>query len=209
MCIYIYIYIYIHNFFLTVSDRCVNCYGVGIAGANELKNLSQWLFTSLKYLICFCWYIGKVSNISFGWYWRMCGSSWHRSLPQIWQSWQTKIKKDNCVICKQKNLKNINKKNLGKIDCRKIFASENLTPMNQSIAYSCLKLKCNGLIQDSFSRDGTIRIKHEERARSLKIFRIDKLYQFFADFDFGDADEDEGIFQDASQVANDYVQSSY
>ena len=61
----------------------------------------------------------------------------------------------------------------------------------------------------SFSRDGTIRIKHEERARSLKIFRIDKLYQYFADFEFGDADEDEDIFQDASQVANDYVQSSY
>ena len=42
------IYIYIYNFFLTRFYRCVNCYGSGIAGADELKNLSQWLNGSIN-----------------------------------------------------------------------------------------------------------------------------------------------------------------
>ena len=105
---------------------------------------------------------------------------------------------------------------LGKIDCwklnfsssSKIFATENLTPMNESIAYNCHKLKRNGLIHGFFSRDG-IRIKDEERARPVKNFHVDKLHQLFPDFDFGDVDEDDDIFLDASQVANDSAQSAY
>ena len=31
------------------------------------------------------------------------------------------------------------------------------------------------------------------RARPVKILHMDKLYQLFPDFDFGDADEDNGI----------------
>ena len=54
-----------------------------------------------------------------------------------------------------------------------------------------------------------VRIKCEERARPLKIFHMDKLDQFFPDFDFGDVDEDDDIFLDASQVANDSAQSAY
>ena len=82
-----------------------------------------------------------------------------------------------------KNCKKVlsNKKKLGKIDCRKhnftnrtkIFASENLTPMNKSITYNFHKLKCNGLICGCVSREGIIKMKHEERARSLKIFHMD------------------------------------
>ena len=43
--------IYIYNFFLTLFYRCVNCYGLVIAGADELKNWSQWLNVSMSYLI--------------------------------------------------------------------------------------------------------------------------------------------------------------
>ena len=38
---------------------------------------------------------------------------------------------------------------------------------------------------------------------------MDKLHQHFPDFDFGDTDEDDDIFLNASQVANDSLQSSY
>ena len=79
----------------------------------------------------------------------------------------------------------------------KIFASENLAPMNESFAYDCHKLKCNGLIHGCFSRDSIIKIKREERAKPLKIFQMDKLCQLFPDFDFGDVDEDDDIFLDA------------
>ena len=140
-----------------------------------------------------------------------------------------KNKKRQCETHKQKKLQKsfVQQKKLGKIDCRKhnfssstkIFASENLTPMNESIAYNCCNLKRNGLIHGCFSRDGIIKIKCEERARPVMIFHMDKLHQLFPDFfgdgdtdfdfDFGDADEDDDIFLDASQVANNSIQSSY
>ena len=44
----------------------------------------------------------------------------------------------------------------------------------------------------------------------MKICNMDlQLHQHFPDFDFGDADEDDDIFLNASQVANDSLQSSY
>ena len=91
----------------------------------------------------------------------------------------------------------------------KFFANENLTPMNESIAHNCRKLKCNGLIDGCFSRDGIVRIKHWEEDRPLKIFHKDKLHGLFPEFDFGYADDRDDIFLDASQVVNDSVQSSY
>ena len=69
-------------------------------------------------------------------------------------------------------------------------------------------LKCNGLIHGCFSRDGIIRMKHEERARPLKIFHMDKLHILFPNFDFGNTDEDDDIFLDSSQAVNDSNQSS-
>ena len=81
--------------------------------------------------------------------------------------------------------------------------------MNKSIAYNCCKVNCNGLIHGCFSRDGIIRIKHAERAIPVKIFHMDKLHQLLPDLDFGDADEDDDIFLDASQVANNSTQFRY
>ena len=43
----------------------------------------------------------------------------------------------------------------------------------------------------------------------MKIFHMDKLHGLFPDFDFGDADDKDDIFIDASPVVNDSVQSSY
>ena len=123
-----------------------------------------------------------------------------------------KSKKTIVQFLNKKKCKKVlsNKEKPGKIDCNdsKIFASKNLTSMNEWIAYNYCKLKWNGLIHGCFSKDGIIRIKCEERARPVKIFHMDKL-QLFPDFDFDDADEDDDIFLDASQVANDSTQSSY
>ena len=63
---------------------------------------------------------------------------------------------------------------------------------------TAIKLKHNGLIHGCFFKDGIIRIKHEERARPVKTFHMDKFHQLFPHFHFGDADEDDGIFLDAS-----------
>ena len=99
-----------------------------------------------------------------------------------------------------------NKKKCSSIDCSKhnftqntkIFANENLTPMNESIAYICRKLKHCGLIHGCFSRDGIVTIKRREKDRPVKIFHIDKLHGLFPDFDFGDAENEDDIFHDAS-----------
>ena len=105
-------------------------------------------------------------------------------------------------LCDSHAEKILFKKKLGKIDSRnhnfssstKKFASENLTPMNESVAYNCVMLKCNGLIHGCLSRDGIIRIKRDERARPVKIYHMEKLHQLFPDFDFGDVDGDDDIF---------------
>ena len=82
----------------------------------------------------------------------------------------------------------------------------------QSTAYNCRTLKRSGLIHGcfSFSRDGIVRIKRREKDRPVKIFHTDKLHGLFPDFDFGDAEDEDDIFLDASQVVNnDSIQSSY
>ena len=109
----------------------------------------------------------------------------------------------------RKNCKKVlfNKKKLSSVDWSKedftqntkIFANENLTPMNESIAYNCRKLKRSGLIHGYFSRDGIIRIKRQENYRSVKIFHKDKLHGFFPDFDFGDAGDEDDINIDGLQ----------
>ena len=81
--------------------------------------------------------------------------------------------------------------------------------MNESIAYNCRKLKHSGLICGCFLRDDIVRIKCLEKDRPMKIIYMDKLHGLFPDFDFGDADDEDDIFLDASQVVDDSVQSSY
>ena len=83
----------------------------------------------------------------------------------------------------RKNCKQVlfNKKKLSSVDCSKhnftqntkIFANENLTPTNESIAYNCRKLKCSGLIHGCFPRDGIVRIKRQEKDRPVKIFHME------------------------------------
>ena len=122
----------------------------------------------------------------------------------------------------RKNCKKVlfNKKKRSSIDCSKhnfiqntkTFGNENLTPMtpmNESIAYNYRKLKYSGLIYGCFLREGIVRIKRRERDRPVKIFHMNKLHELFLDFDFGDADNEDDIFLDASQVVNNSVQSSY
>ena len=120
------------------------------------------------------------------------------------------------------NRKNCNKvlfnqRKLSGIDCSKhnftqntkMFANENLAPMDESLTYNCRKLKCSGLTHDCFSRDGIVKIKRRKKDRPMKIFHMDKLHGLFPDFDFGDAFDKNDIFLDPSQVVNDSVQPSY
>ena len=66
----------------------------------------------------------------------------------------------------------------------KLFVSESLTPMNESIAFNCRKLKCKELIHSCYSRNGIINIKMTDKSRPIKTFHIKRLVNFFSDFDF-------------------------
>ena len=43
----------------------------------------------------------------------------------------------------------------------------------------------------------------------MKTFHMDKFHGFFPNFDVEDADDEDDVFLDVSQVVNDSVQSSY
>ena len=69
----------------------------------------------------------------------------------------------------------------------KIFVCENLTMMNENIAYNCRKLKWGGLIFACFTRDGIV-----HSGKSFKIHHMNIFYEMFPEFNFNDANRDEG-----------------
>ena len=98
---------------------------------------------------------------------------------------------------------NINKSSLSMSSSHTIFINENLTPVNNKIAFHCKKLKRNGLIDKTHSRDGVIHIASSNirDRRVIKILHMSMIFDIFPDFHFGpDAIEEEH---------NDSLQSSY
>ena len=65
----------------------------------------------------------------------------------------------------------------------KLYINENLTPMNESIAFNCRTLKSN-IIYTCYTREGIVHIKQEENSKPFEIFHISKLYELFPDFVF-------------------------
>ena len=96
---------------------------------------------------------------------------------------------------------------LGKI-LTNIFVSENLTPMNATIAYNCRKLKHSGLIHACYSRNGIVYIKENETSKPIKVFHLDKLISLFPDH-FPNNDENDQYHDVSTIDANSSLQSSY
>ena len=87
-----------------------------------------------------------------------------------------------------------------------IFVNENLTPMNETIAYNCRKLKRGGLIHACYSRNGIVYIKENETSRPIRVFHLDKLISLFPEH-FRNNDENDQ-YHDLSGDANSSLQSS-
>ena len=68
-----------------------------------------------------------------------------------------------------------------------IFINGNLTPTNNKIAFHCGKIKQNGRIDKTHSRDGIVQIlrKETENGKKIKIMYMNVLHDRFPDFDFG------------------------
>ena len=82
------------------------------------------------------------------------------------------------------------------------FISENLTRMNESLAFQGRKLKRNNLVNASYTRDGIVTIKISDRSKVIEVYHMNDLLDLFPDFDF-----DDEPFHDTSPDVS--VQSTY
>ena len=53
-----------------------------------------------------------------------------------------------------------------------LFISENLTRMNESLAYQGRKLKRNNLVNACYTRDGIVTIKISDRSKAIKVYHM-------------------------------------
>ena len=74
----------------------------------------------------------------------------------------------------------------------KIFVNENLTMMNENIAYNCRKLKWGGLIFACSTRDSIVHMKKSFLGKSFKIHHTYIRHEIFPEFNFNDTNHDEG-----------------
>ena len=101
------------------------------------------------------------------------------------------------ALLNRRKLQNLDKEKHSFSQNTKVFINENLTVMNENIAFNGRKLKRSGLVYACFTIDGIVRIKKSENSKPLKVF-MKNLPELFPDFNF---DVDEDLFHDASQNA--------
>ena len=120
---------------------------------------------------------------------------------RIWQSDENKSKKTIICFVNRKHCRKIleNKKKLASSDfskykfpvSTKIFANENLTFKNETLASHGRKLKCVGHIFSSCTRSGVVFRKKSERSKSIKRPSLKTYDQFsgvFSEYEENDAE---------------------
>ena len=73
------------------------------------------------------------------------------------------------------------------------------TRVNEAIAFQKRKLKCNGIIYASYTRNGVVHLKKSEWSKPIKVFFMCEMYDLFPNFNFIE-EESEDLFHDASQI---------
>ena len=64
--------------------------------------------------------------------------------------------------------------------------------MNENITYNRRKLKRGGLIFACFTRDVIAHIKKSFSGKSFEVYHMNILHEMFPEFNFNDANRDEG-----------------
>ena len=137
-------------------------------------------------------------------------------MSRIWKS--EKTTKSRKTIVRFTNRKYYNKallngKKLANLDNEKhqlgsnnkIFISENLSRVNENVAFEPRKLKTRGAIHCCFTRDGVVHIKLGVYDNAIKIIRKDHFCEHISDYE----EEDEDLFHNVFQEVNNSVQSCY
>ena len=98
------------------------------------------------------------------------------------------VNKKHCkkALLNKKKLSNINNGKFKFNAETKLYINENLTSMNDSIAFNCRKVNRSNIIHTFYTRDRILHIKQEESSKPFNIFHISKLHELFPDFVFAD-----------------------
>ena len=87
------------------------------------------------------------------------------------------------ALYNRKRLAKIDKHSLG-LSNTNLFLNENLTIVNNRIAFHCRSLKRNGLITKTYTTDGIVHIAKTESSKPQKILHLNELVEMFPDFQF-------------------------
>ena len=89
-----------------------------------------------------------------------------------------------------------------------LFLNENLSEQSNKIAFLCRKLKREGMIANTYSVNGVIRLSCNKisNRRVQKVPHISYLFEHFPDFDFSSEGNENA---DESGLANESLHSSY
>ena len=100
----------------------------------------------------------------------------------------------------------LNRKSMRNVTYNNIYINENLTKANNTIAYNCRKLKCNGMIDKNYSREGIIHISSPtiRNGKVIKVLHMNTLFDMFPEYNFNTEEKRENY-----QEHNDSLQSSY
>ena len=110
------------------------------------------------------------------------------------------------ALYNRKKLKSIGKSTLGFNN--DVFINENLTPVNNKIAYNCRKLKRQNLILKTYTINGTVHIvsNNIKRGKPVKVLHMQTLFNLFPDVEYEVRNDEE---ENVDELADESYQSSY
>ena len=109
-----------------------------------------------------------------------------------------------CALVNRKKLKSFNSESIGLPDV-KLYFNENLTEYNNRLTFFVCKLKHAGLINSTYTLNGTVDILQTVGERPIKVFHMSKLLELYPNFEFYNNDGDVSV--DALGDAS--IRSSY
>ena len=109
-----------------------------------------------------------------------------------------------CALVNRKKLKPFNSESIG-LPNVKLYFNENLTEYNNTLAFYGCKLKRAGLINSTYTFDGTVHILRTVGERPIKVFHMRKLLEMYPNFEFSNNDGDVSV----DALGNASIQSIY
>ena len=110
------------------------------------------------------------------------------------------------ALYNRKKLKSTDKSKLGYTN--DVCINENITPVNNRIAYNCRKLKLQNLISKTYTVNGMVYLitNNIKRGKLVKVLHVQTLLNLFPDVEFEASSNEEEV---VNELADESYQSSY